>query len=59
VAKHEEKNCVGYVRHVGCLLLTTDDKLMQDHVPYGPQTLVRVTIGAGYDRPIRCCNPAT
>jgi len=59
VAKHEQKNCVGYVRHVDCLLLTTDDKLMQDHVPYGPQTLVRVTIGAGYDRPIRCCNPAT
>ena len=52
LAKHEQKNCVGYVRHVDCLLLTTDDKLVPDHVPYGPQTLVRVTIGEGYDRPV-------
>jgi hypothetical protein len=52
LAKHEHKNCVGYVRHVDCLLLTTDDKRVPDHVPYGPQTLVRVTLGAGYDRPV-------
>ena len=52
LAKHEQKNCVGYVRHVDCLLLTTDDKLVPDHLPYGPQTLVRVTIGPGYDRPV-------
>ncbi|NUQ64971.1 MAG: hypothetical protein HUU20_21110 [Pirellulales bacterium] len=52
LAKHERKNCVGYVRHVDCLLLTTDHKLVPDHVPYGPQTWVRVTIGEGYDRPV-------
>ncbi|MEO8498978.1 MAG: hypothetical protein ABI614_28270, partial [Planctomycetota bacterium] len=52
LAKHAQKNCVGYVRHVDCLLLTTDETLVPDHLPYGPQTLVRVTIGAGYDRPV-------
>jgi hypothetical protein len=52
LTKHEQKNCVGYVRHVDCVLLTTDDKLVPDHLPYGPQTLVRVTIGDGYDRPV-------
>lgn len=52
LAKYEQKNCVGYVRHVDCLLLTTDENLMPDHLLYGPQTFVRVTIGAGYDRPV-------
>ncbi len=52
LAKHEQKNCVGYVRHIDCLLLTTDDNLVPDHLPYGPQTLVRVTIGDGYVRPV-------
>ncbi|MDA1230132.1 MAG: hypothetical protein O2856_05105, partial [Planctomycetota bacterium] len=52
LAKHEQKNCVAYVRHVDCLLLTTDATLVPDHLPYGPQTLVRVTIGEGYDRPV-------
>ncbi len=52
LTKHEQKNCVGYVRHVDCLLLTKDDKLVPDHVPYGPQTFVRVTLGDGYDRPV-------
>lgn len=44
LSKHERKNCVGYVRHVDCLLLTTDEKLKPSHVPYGPQTLLRVTL---------------
>ncbi|MCH9723983.1 MAG: beta-galactosidase trimerization domain-containing protein [Planctomycetes bacterium] len=52
MTKHDQKNCVGYVRHVDCLLLTTDEKLEPDHLPYAPQTLVRVTIGEGYDRPV-------
>jgi hypothetical protein len=52
LGKHEQKNCVGYVRHVDCLLLTTDKNLVPDHLPYGPQTLVRVTMGEGYDRPV-------
>ena len=52
LAKHEQKNCVGYVRHVDAVLLTSDDKLVPDHLPYGPQTFVRVTLGQGYDRPV-------
>ncbi len=52
LAKHDQKNCVGYVRHVDCLLLTTDHKLVPDHLPFGPQTLVRVTLGEGFDRPV-------
>lgn len=52
LAKHEQKNCVGYVRHVDCVLLTSDPKLVPDHLPFGPQTLVRVTMGEGYDRPV-------
>lgn len=52
LAKHEQKNCVGYVRHVDCVLLTSDQKLVPDHLPFGPQTLVRVTMGEGYDRPV-------
>ena len=35
-----------------CLLLTTDLGLVPSHLPYGPQTPVRVTIGEGYDRPV-------
>lgn len=52
LAKHDRKNCVGYVRRVDCLLLTTDTQLVPDHLPYGPQTFVRVTFGEGYDRPV-------
>ena len=52
LAKHEQHNCVGYVRHVDCVLLTTDLKLPPDHLPFGPQTLVRVTLGESYDRPV-------
>lgn len=52
LTKHEQKNCVGYVRHVDCVLLTSDLKLVPDHLPFGPQTLVRVTMGEGYDRPV-------
>ena len=52
LAKHEQKNCVGYVRHVDCLLLTTDFDLKPNHLPFGPQTFVRVTLGDGYQRPV-------
>jgi len=52
LSKHEQQNCVGYVRHVDCVFLTTDEGLVPDHVPYGPQTLVRVTVGKGYERPV-------
>ena len=52
LAKHEQKNCVGYVRQVDCLLLTTDQELKPNHVSFGPQTLLRVTVGKGYQRPV-------
>lgn len=52
LAKHEQKNCIGYVRHVDCLLITTDQSLQPDHVPFGPQTFLRVSIGNGNSRPV-------
>ncbi|MCC7419365.1 MAG: hypothetical protein IT428_03695 [Planctomycetaceae bacterium] len=52
LAKHEQKNCVGYVRHVDCLLLTNDLKLVPDHLSYGPQTLVRVMVSEKPEHPV-------
>jgi len=52
LAKHEPVNASWYVRHVDCLLLTTDTELVPDHVPFGPQTLMRIRLGEGYDRPV-------
>lgn len=52
LTKFEQKNCSGYVRHVDCVLLTTDKTLVPDHLPYGPQTFLRVTLGDGYDDPV-------
>ncbi len=52
LAKHEPLDASPYVRHVDCFLLTTDPEFVPDHVPYGPQTLMRVRLGDGYDRPV-------
>jgi hypothetical protein len=52
LSKHENKNCVGYVRHVDCILLTTDLKLVPNHLDYGPQTYMRVTLGDVYQKPV-------
>jgi len=52
LSKHQNKNCVGYVRHVDCVLLTTDAKLVPNHLDYGPQTYVRATLGDAYQRPV-------
>lgn len=51
LAKFEQKNCSGYMRHVDCVLLTTDKTLIPDHLPYGPQTFLRVTLAEVYDEP--------
>lgn len=51
LSKHHDQNCVGYVRHVDCVLLTTDHNLVPDHIPFGPQTYVRVTLGEAYRQP--------
>lgn len=52
LSKHENRNASGPARQVDCLLLTTDAKLVPDHLHYGTQTFLRVTVGEGYDRPI-------
>lgn len=51
LSKHENKNSAGPSRLVDCLLLTMDDKAVPDHLNYGAQTFVRVTLGEGYDKP--------
>lgn len=52
LTKYEQKNCVGYVRHVDCLLLTTDQQMVPDHLSYGSQTLLRVTLAEEVERPV-------
>lgn len=52
LAKFEQKNCVGYVRQVDCLVVTDDLQLQPDHVTFGPQTYLRITLGHGFDRPV-------
>ncbi len=53
LSKFENKNCLSYVRHVDCVLLTTDKSLIPDHLPYGPQTWLRVKVGDVYEKPIQ------
>ena len=52
LSKFENRKCSGYVRHVDCVLLTTDKALSPSHTPYGPQTYLRVTLGEVYDKPV-------
>jgi hypothetical protein len=51
LSKHENKNASGIARNVDCLLLTMDMKLVPNHLHYGAQTFVRVTLGEGYAKP--------
>ena len=51
LGKHENKNCSAVARLVDCLLLTMDGKLAPNHLHYGAQTFVRVTLGDGYEKP--------
>ena len=51
LSKHENKNCSEITRLVDCLLLTMDDKLVPNHLHYGAQTWLRVTLGDGYEKP--------
>jgi len=50
LSKFEQKNCLSYVRHIDCVLLTTDKTLVPSHIPYGPQTYLRVTVGDIYEK---------
>jgi hypothetical protein len=51
LGKHENKNASGLARHVDCVLLTMDTKLVPNHLHYGAQTYLRVTMGDGYEKP--------
>jgi hypothetical protein len=51
LSKYENKNCSGLARQVDCLLLTMDSKTAPNHLHYGAQTFVRVTLGDGYEKP--------
>ena len=51
LSKHEKQNASGIARQVDCLLLTMDDKLVPNHLHYGAQTFVRITLGEGYEKP--------
>ena len=50
--KYNNQKCPTYTRHVDCFLLTTDKELIPDHIKYGPQTYMRVTLSDVYDRPL-------
>ena len=50
-SKHENKNSPGISRMVDCVLLTMDAQTKPDHLNYGAQTFVRVTLGDGYEKP--------
>jgi len=51
LSKHENKNASYVARNVDCVLLTMDDKLVPNHLHFGAQTFLRVTLGDGYERP--------
>jgi len=51
LSKHENKNAPAPARHVDCLLLTQDESLVPNHLHFGAQTFVRITLGEGLDRP--------
>ncbi len=53
LAKHDSRNCTGYVRNVDCFLITDEFDLVPDHVPYGPQTWLRVTLADVYREPVQ------
>jgi hypothetical protein len=50
-SKHENKNCSASARLVDCVLLTMDPKMVPNHLNFGAQTFVRVTLGEVYERP--------
>ena len=52
LSKYQNENSSGYVRHVDCVLLTTDKTLTPDHISHGPQTYLRVTLGGIYTEPV-------
>jgi len=53
LTKYENENCSSYVRNVDCLLITADKSIEPNHLRYGPQTWMRVTLGDVYQKPIQ------
>jgi hypothetical protein len=51
--KHDKKNASGYARNVDCFLLTSDLEQKPDHISFGPQTWMKVTLGDGYAKPVQ------
>ena len=51
LSKHDNLNAGGAARQIDCLLLTMNDKLVPNHLHFGAQTYVRVTLGDGYEKP--------
>lgn len=51
LSKHENRESGGVSRQVDCVLLTMDPRAMPNHLNYGAQTFVRVTLRDGYERP--------
>jgi len=51
--KHQNKNASSYVRHVDCFYLTNDLKAQPNHLPYGPQTWMRITLREGHEGPVQ------
>lgn len=49
--KKLDQGASGPARLVDCFLLTMDRHEVPNHLHYGAQTFVRVTLGEGYDRP--------
>jgi hypothetical protein len=53
VAKHQNRNCTSYVRNVDCFLITDDKELVPNHISYGPQTWLRVSLADVYEKPLQ------
>lgn len=52
VSKYRQQNCSTLARWVDCIELTDDTMLVPDHLKYGPQTWLRITLDEGYERPM-------
>ncbi len=53
LSKHLNRNCTSYARNVDCFLITDDQDLVPDHLPYGPQTWLRVKLADVYEKPLQ------
>lgn len=51
LSKHQQKNCSGLARTIDCLLVTSDLNQKPNHLHYGLQTFLRVTLAGDYSRP--------